>query len=245
MLSGSHTLRPRCGTEPRARAYLIAVVFHSQLVGQYFVSAYHELHSTNFVSGRRRRRTSLVQIVSEISTTTFELVKPDINSVIGSSLRRSGSQPSGYLIARINNLTFITITFKHSRLPAGADLSCDQRRPGCRRGERGPSRSEIGFIRGAKVESHLRSVRLLPPSSARWRSYCSAKLTSFNPKLQSFSEGYYKDLPIPSFPFNSPSRISFSTSVPVPPHGGGRSVSTPNFRCRSVIPSPSTPHAFR
>ncbi|GBP35275.1 Zinc finger BED domain-containing protein 5 [Eumeta japonica] len=40
----------------------------------------HEPHSTNLVFGRHRRRTPLTQIVSQISATTFELVKPVINS---------------------------------------------------------------------------------------------------------------------------------------------------------------------
>ncbi|GBP34300.1 hypothetical protein EVAR_13439_1 [Eumeta japonica] len=40
----------------------------------------HEPHSTNVVFGRRRRRTSLTETVSKIGATTFELVKPVVNS---------------------------------------------------------------------------------------------------------------------------------------------------------------------
>ncbi|GBP30893.1 hypothetical protein EVAR_28531_1 [Eumeta japonica] len=43
------------------------------------VSLYHELHSTDVVFGRRRRRTSLAKTVGQISATTFELVKPVMN----------------------------------------------------------------------------------------------------------------------------------------------------------------------
>ncbi|GBP39258.1 hypothetical protein EVAR_22664_1 [Eumeta japonica] len=41
-----------------------------------FVSLYHEPHSANAVFGRRRRRTSLAQIISKIIATAFKLVKP-------------------------------------------------------------------------------------------------------------------------------------------------------------------------
>ncbi|GBP56740.1 hypothetical protein EVAR_36994_1 [Eumeta japonica] len=37
------------------------------LVGHSFVSLYHEPHSTDVVFGRRRRRTSLTQIISQIN----------------------------------------------------------------------------------------------------------------------------------------------------------------------------------
>ncbi|GBP16974.1 hypothetical protein EVAR_101989_1 [Eumeta japonica] len=50
------------------------------LVGHSFVSLYHEPLSTDVVFGRRRKRTSLSQIVSQISATTFELVNSVINS---------------------------------------------------------------------------------------------------------------------------------------------------------------------
>ncbi|GBP79322.1 hypothetical protein EVAR_99545_1 [Eumeta japonica] len=46
----------------------------------YLVSLYHEPHRTEIVFDCRRRRTSLTQIVSQISATTFELFKPFTNS---------------------------------------------------------------------------------------------------------------------------------------------------------------------
>ncbi|GBP28507.1 hypothetical protein EVAR_22970_1 [Eumeta japonica] len=45
-----------------------------------FASLYHEPHGTDVVFGRRRRRTSHTQIVSQIRVTTFEFVKPVTNS---------------------------------------------------------------------------------------------------------------------------------------------------------------------
>ncbi|GBP50508.1 hypothetical protein EVAR_25205_1 [Eumeta japonica] len=52
-----------------------------------------EPHSTGVVVGRRRRRTSFTQTVSEISVTTFELVKPVIGSGQGWSFIMKG-QPN-------------------------------------------------------------------------------------------------------------------------------------------------------
>ncbi|GBP18644.1 hypothetical protein EVAR_14414_1 [Eumeta japonica] len=49
------------------------------LIGHSFVSHCHEPHSTDIVFDHRRRRTSVRQIVSQISTTTCELVKLVIN----------------------------------------------------------------------------------------------------------------------------------------------------------------------
>ncbi|GBP15735.1 hypothetical protein EVAR_93923_1 [Eumeta japonica] len=51
-----------------------------------FVSLYDVPYSTNVVFGRRHRRTSLTQIVSQIRATTFEFVKPVINSDKGWSV---------------------------------------------------------------------------------------------------------------------------------------------------------------
>ncbi|GBP49646.1 hypothetical protein EVAR_37428_1 [Eumeta japonica] len=64
---GGHQLRPRKSFGfPYDRCYFL-------------VSLYHELHSTD-VSGRRDRRTSLTQIIREVSVTRYELVKSVINS---------------------------------------------------------------------------------------------------------------------------------------------------------------------
>ncbi|GBP98202.1 hypothetical protein EVAR_70881_1 [Eumeta japonica] len=48
-------------------------------IGQ-IMSLGHEPHNSDAVFGRQHRRTSLAQIVSQISANTFELVKPVINS---------------------------------------------------------------------------------------------------------------------------------------------------------------------
>ncbi|GBP45104.1 hypothetical protein EVAR_33209_1 [Eumeta japonica] len=51
----------------------------SRLTKQIYRST-SEPHSTDIVFGRRRTRTSLAQIVSQISAITFEIVKSVINS---------------------------------------------------------------------------------------------------------------------------------------------------------------------
>ncbi|GBP41621.1 hypothetical protein EVAR_34054_1 [Eumeta japonica] len=56
------------------QACLFLLVEHS------FVSVYHKPHSTDVVFHRHSRWTSFTQIVSQINTTTFELVKPVIEA---------------------------------------------------------------------------------------------------------------------------------------------------------------------
>ncbi|GBP92519.1 hypothetical protein EVAR_73780_1 [Eumeta japonica] len=57
-----------------------------QLTGRSFLgfgqimSLYHEPHCTDAVFGLRHRRTSLAQIISQISATTLKLVEPVINN---------------------------------------------------------------------------------------------------------------------------------------------------------------------
>ncbi|GBP14960.1 hypothetical protein EVAR_6612_1 [Eumeta japonica] len=70
--------------------------------GDSFVSLYHEPHSTDVFS-RRRRRTTLTQIVSQISGTTFELVKPVINSGTRWSfiMENSGAK---FLVTKVRDL---------------------------------------------------------------------------------------------------------------------------------------------
>ncbi|GBP48314.1 hypothetical protein EVAR_34807_1 [Eumeta japonica] len=57
-------------------------------------SLYHEPHSADAVSGGRRRRTSLTHIVSRITATTSELVKPVVNSGRGWSSVTKGRPES-------------------------------------------------------------------------------------------------------------------------------------------------------
>ncbi|GBP84628.1 hypothetical protein EVAR_65553_1 [Eumeta japonica] len=62
---------------------LVYKLIPNLLVGHSFVSLYRESHSTDVLFGRRRRKNSLTEIVSQISVITFELVKPVINSSNG------------------------------------------------------------------------------------------------------------------------------------------------------------------
>ncbi|GBP20310.1 hypothetical protein EVAR_10571_1 [Eumeta japonica] len=56
----------------------------------FFVSFYHGPHSANIIFDRRHRRTSLTLIISQSDATTFELVKPIINSGEGWSFIMKG-----------------------------------------------------------------------------------------------------------------------------------------------------------
>ncbi|GBP54054.1 hypothetical protein EVAR_85357_1 [Eumeta japonica] len=62
-------------------------VYGSESTGHSFVSLYFDPHSALVVLGRCRRKTSLMQIVSQVNATTFELVKPVI------TVRRTGTCP--------------------------------------------------------------------------------------------------------------------------------------------------------
>ncbi|GBP46430.1 hypothetical protein EVAR_95130_1 [Eumeta japonica] len=56
-------------------------VTDTSIDGHSFVSFYHEPHTIDVV-GHRHRRTSVTQIVSQISATSFKLIKPVIDSGI-------------------------------------------------------------------------------------------------------------------------------------------------------------------